>query len=347
MAGRARGAIFLLAAGLALAACGEAKSAHDAAATVQAKDALTVSERSIPDYKGVSAVITNRDAGDARARIGGKLVQLLVREGDAVRRNQLVAVVADDRIASEARAAAASVVAAQTSADQAARDLSRAEKLFSQGAISQAAIESARAQAQATAAALRAAKAQADAARALQGQGEIRAPADGKVIRASIPQGSVVMAGDLVVAISTGAQVLRIELPESEARSLVAGGDITLMAEDGQGAGRAAKIRQVYPAVANGRVTADLDAPGLDTSFIGARVRVLVPVGQRQAIVIPARYIDTRYGADYVRLLRAGSTIDIPVQRGGPVPLPDMPDGVEILSGVRPGDAIVPAEPAQ
>ena len=32
---------------------------------------FTVAERSVPDFRMVSAVLTNRDIGDARARIGG------------------------------------------------------------------------------------------------------------------------------------------------------------------------------------------------------------------------------------------------------------------------------------
>lgn len=333
----------------ALAGCGEGKRASSDATpvVVMTAEAITVRERLAPDYKAVSAVVTNRDAGDARARIAGRLSQLLVREGDLVKRNQLVAVVSDERIANEARAGAAAEAAALAMNDQAQRDLKRAETLFAQGAIAQAAIESARTQAQAASASLRAAKAQAEAARALQLQGEIRAPADGKVVRAAIPQGSVVMAGDLVASISTGAQVLRVELPESEGKSLVAGAAITLASEGDGARVQTTKVRQVYPAVANGRVTADLDAADIDAQFIGGRVRVLIPVGQRQAIVIPQRYIDTRYGADYVRLSREGGAIDVPIQRGLAIPLPDAPDGVEVLSGLRSGDVILPIGAAQ
>jgi hypothetical protein len=88
-----------------------------------------------------------------------------------------------------------------------------------------------------------------------------------------------------------------------------------------------------------------LDAAGLQGEFVGARVRVLIPAGEREAIVIPTRYIVSRYGVDYVRLVRDGGiVIDAPVQRGAPVPTEAMPDGVEILSGLNAGDAIVPPE---
>jgi hypothetical protein len=54
----------------------------------------------------------------------------------------------------------------------------------------------------------------------------------------------------------------------------------------------------------------------------------------------------TRYGVDYVRLVReGGAIIDAPVQRGGAaVPTAAIPDGIEILSGLDAGDVIVPPE---
>jgi hypothetical protein len=107
---------------------------------------------------------------------------------------------------------------------------------------------------------------------------------------------------------------------------------------------RTARIRQVYPAIDNGLVTADLDAASFDGAFIGARVRVLAPAGTRRAFVVPAKYLLTRYGVDYVRLWRGGALIEAPVQRGAPTPLENMEDGVEVLSGLRPGDQIAPAQ---
>ena len=49
----------------------------------------------------------------------------------------------------------------------------------------------------------------------------------------------------------------------------------------------------------------------------------------------------TRFGVDYVRLDDGGQTVDIPVQRGRDLPRPDMPDGLEILSGLKAGDRLV------
>jgi hypothetical protein len=80
---------------------------------------------------------------------------------------------------------------------------------------------------------------------------------------------------------------------------------------------------------------------GLGGYFVGQRIRVWVSSDTRTAIIIPSSYVITRFGVDYVRVGRNASVIDVPVQRGRDLPRPDMPDGVEILSGLAGGDRLV------
>lgn len=327
----------------AVAGCGRSEPNTSPAATAPPAGLLTVREVTAPDYKTVAAVLTNRDIGDARARIGGTLQRVHVREGAQVRRGQLLAVIADQNLAMQAQSAVAAATAAEAQAERARADQQRYQILFDRGFLSRASMDQVNANARAADAQLRAARAQAGAAGAVAGQGRVHAPADGRVTRLPIPQGAVVMPGDIVVAISTGARVLRIELPEGEAGLLREGQDIRILGEENTPV-RMARVRQVYPAIDNGVVTADLDAASFEGAFIGARVRVLAPAGERRAFVIPGRYIVTRYGVDYVRLWRDGAAMDAPVQRGARTPLDGMDDGVEILSGLHDGDQIVPAE---
>jgi hypothetical protein len=77
---------------------------------------------------------------------------------------------------------------------------------------------------------------------------------------------------------------------------------------------------------------------------VGERVRVLVAVGERPAIVIPQGFVTTRFGVDYVSLVAKAGTLDIPVQRGQPIAIPAMLDGVEMLSGRKPGDGLIRPE---
>ncbi len=152
------------------------------------------------------------------------------------------------------------------------------------------------------------------------------------------------MPGDPVATVAEQNFVLRLLVPERHARFLKAGDTVRVDGADvGLGNGpRFGTIKLVYPQIENGRVQADATLKGLTDYFVGERVRVWVSAGTRQAIVIPAAYVFTRFGIDYVRVrLKNGQLADVPVQRGEARPTPGQPHGVEILSGLNPGDRLV------
>ena len=74
---------------------------------------------------------------------------------------------------------------------------------------------------------------------------------------------------------------------------------------------------------------------------LGERVDVALPIGNRDAIIIPKSYIITRDGFDFVMLLKGDKAFEIPVQRGQSISNAAIKDGVEILSGLEINDVIV------
>lgn len=307
-----------------------------------AAERFVVKERIVPDYKTVAATFTTRDMGEARARIAGTLVALRVREGDVVTKGQTLALIADQKIALEGQSRGALAAALRAEHDRAAAELGRVRAVYEKGFYSKARLDQAVAAAKSAESAWKAAVAAQAVVTEQAGQGSVLAPAAGKVVRAQVPAGSVVMPGDVVVVIASNDAVVRVEVPEREARTLKKGDVVRLAANGGVGEQRLAStsIREVYPEVRNGRVTIDLEAKGLDAAFVGERVRVLVAIGERPAIVVPRDYITTRFGVDYVSLAAKSGALDIPVQRGQPIAVDDLVDGVEVLSGLRPGDVL-------
>ncbi|MBI1196989.1 MAG: efflux RND transporter periplasmic adaptor subunit [Phenylobacterium sp.] len=329
-----------LGAALALAACGGEKSAEPAAAAAPKAGRLTVRVQTVADLKPAPATLTTRDMAEARARIPGTLVSLSVKEGDTVRAGQAIGRVHDERIALETRAYDAQTNAAAAEAARAQADLERTRDLFAHGVYAQARLDQVEAQAKAASAALAAARAQRGASAELGAQGTVLAPAAGRVLTAPVPVGSVVSPGQSIATITAGPLVVRLELPEGAAGALKVGDTVRLNADDLGGAASEGRIVQVYPGVSGGQVMADVTAPALPDEFIGRRVRASVKVGERQAIVVPRRYVATRYGVDYARLVAADGTVsETPLQTAaGPTA-----DTVEALSGLRAGDVIVPA----
>jgi len=347
MAGRAI-LIATVGAALLLGGCGAEKSTTPAVTAAPAAGQLTVRPQTVTDLKSVPATLTTRDMADARARISGTLVTLAVKEGDMVRQGQLIARVKDDRLALQTGAFDAQVTAAAAEAARANVDLARTRDLFAHGVYAQARLDQVEAQARSANAAVAAARAQRGASAELGAQGAVLAPASGRVLTADVPAGSVVMPGQSIARITAGPTVVRIELPEAQAAMLKVGQTVRLAADDlragAPGAVVEGTITQVYPSVSAGQVTADVTAPGLPQDLVGQRVRASLPVGEREAIVVPRRYVATRFGIDYAALVRPdGGLSQIPVQTtAGP-----SADTVEILSGVRPGDVLAPAESAR
>lgn len=336
--------ISALAAALLLGACGEGKLTAPAVQTAPLTGRLTVRAQTVADLKPVPATLTTRDMADARARISGVLVALVVKEGDQVRQGQLIARVKDDRLALQTGVFDAQVAATAAEAARAQADLGRTRDLFSHGVYAQARLDQVEAQAKAANANLAAARAQRGASAELGAQGAVLAPAAGRVLVADVPVGSVVMPGQSIAKVTAGPMVVRIELPEGQATALKVGDVVQLAAEDLRGITARGTISQVYPSVTGGQVIADVTAPSLPQDLIGQRVRAQIKIGERQALVVPRTYIATRFGVDYARLVRAdGSMSETPVQTtAGPAA-----DTVEILSGLRAGDVLTPAGAAK
>lgn len=334
----------ILALVLALSACGRGETEAEAPARAPAEGRITVQVRPVQDLKPVSAELTTRDMAEARSRIGGLLVSLSVQEGDLVRRGQPIALVRDDRIGLLTGAYDAQAAAAAAEAARAEADLGRIRTLFDQGVYAKARLDQAEAQAKAARAQLAAAQAQRAASAELGAQGAVLAPADGRVLLADVPVGSVVAAGQSLARITAGPPVIRITLPEAQARALQVGDRVRLAPEDLDGRTAEGVIAQVYPAVGGGQTTADVEAPALPGDQVGRRVRAWVSLGERQALVLPSTHVTTRYGVDYVTVVRAdGGASPIPVQTA---PGPSQAE-VEILSGLRAGDVVIPAGAAK
>jgi len=337
--------ISALGAALLLSACGESKeAAAPAIRMAPATDRLTIRAQVVDDLKPVPATLTTRDMAEARARISGTLVALSVKEGDLVRQGQVIGRIRDDRLTLQTGAFDAQVAAAAAEAARAQADLARTRDLFSHGVYAQARLDQVEAQAKAANANLNAARAQRGASAELGAQGAILAPATGRVLVADVPVGSVVMPGQSIARITAGPLVVRIELPEGQARALKVGDFVDLAAKDLRGAAARGTISQIYPSITGGQVTADVTAPNLPDDLIGQRVRAAIKIGERQAIVIPKRYVATRFGVDYARLVGAdGAISESPIQTRASATA----DTVEILSGLRLGDILTPAEAAR
>lgn len=309
----------------------------------RAETTFTARLRPLADEKAVFATVESRNIVPARARIDGTVVELSVRNGDEVQQGQAIAVVGDEKLQLQIRSLDAQIVGLRAQLAQAQVDFGRIETLARTGAASRQQLDQARTAVDVANSALSARTAERAVVAQQMTEGTVLAPTAGRVLQVPVTKGTVVMPGEPIARIAEADYVLRLSVPERHARFLRAGDKVRLDGADIGAAGPVfGRITLVYPQIEDGRVIADATAPGIGSYFVGGRIRVWIAAGERPSFVIPASFIDTRFGLSYVRRRGAsGQVEEIPVQRGRDLPTPDMPNGVEILSGLQNGDELV------
>jgi RND family efflux transporter MFP subunit len=271
------------------------------------------------------------------------VAQLAVKEGDRVTQGQVVGIVGDEKLVLQMKSLDAQIAGLEAQLAQSQSDLTRAEDLFAKGTIPKTRLDEARTASNVATNAHRARIAERSVIEQQLTEGQVLAPAAGRVLKVPVTAGTVILPGESVAIIAEQHFVLRLRVPERHAQFLKAGDPVRINGEEfGKSGAKFGTIQLVYPQIEEGRVIADAAVTGLGDYFVGERIRVWVSAGERSSIIVPAAFITTRFGIDYARVGKDAQTaIDVPVQRGLDQPRPDMPDALEILSGLKAGDILV------
>ena len=296
-----------------------------------------VTRRSIEDRKAVIATVEPVHELLARARIGGTISTLTVKEGDRVAAGDRIAVIVDQKLLLQMQALQSRIQAQQAERDQAQIDLGRAQELRRTGVVTQAALDQARTRLDVSERNLQALRADRQVIEQQSIEGAVLAPGAGRVLKAPVSEGSVVLPGEAIASIAADNYILRLQLPERHARFMKAGDTILI---GGRGLQpqepetlRRGRVALVYPQIDQGRVVADVEVEGLGDYFVGERTRVYVATGMREVLIVPEDCVYRRFGVSYAKL-KDGT--EVVVQVGLPVE-----GGIEILSGLREGDVVM------
>jgi RND family efflux transporter MFP subunit len=307
------------------------------AATPAFAGTFEVQPVSTTEWKAVYGRIEARDLAAARARIGGTVVEMLVTEGDPVVQGQKIAVIRDDKLAFQVAAVDAQLAALTAQLERAQAELTRGQALIDKGVVTAQRLDQLRTDVDVARNQITAAEAQKSVIVQQEAEGTVLAPLDGRVLTTPVTRNGVVMAGEAVATVGGGGFYLRLAVPERHAAGLEQGAEIRVTTEKGEMSGRLAKI---YPQIENGRVVADVDATGLDTAFVDARVLVELPVGKRAVLLVPASAVNNRFGIDFIRVDTSQGPVERAIVTGGQVER----DGVamvEVVTGLTAGEQVV------
>ncbi|HEY2730038.1 MAG TPA: efflux RND transporter periplasmic adaptor subunit [Polyangia bacterium] len=309
------------------------------------------------ELHGTVSPLPDKDAQVA-AQVGGRLLQILVREGDVVALGVPVARIDAAPLADEARAAAAGVARTRAEARNAEATAARVRRVFEHGIAARQEVDDATAREATTAAALSEAEAAAHRAERQVERATVRSPLAGVVIRIFRRAGELVD-GTPATPIVEVADPSRLEL-----RADATAGDLVRVTK-GQaaevviaalpGASWTGAVSAVSPAVdrATGlgvaRVTLDLGAGPrppigvLGTARVGAG-------SARRTVVVPKEAVRSGAGAE-VEVVLCGADGLAHVRRlarggaaGAKVEAPGLAAGQEVVVepviGVADGEAL-------
>jgi RND family efflux transporter MFP subunit len=347
-----------VASAFAVAACRHAEEteAH-VKRTVRCAPAETATLTDAIELHGTVSPLPDRDAQVA-AQVGGRILQVLVREGDIVAVGQPVARVDSAALVDDARAADAAVVRTRAEVENARATAARIERVFQHGIAARQEVDDAHARASTTAAAESEAAAAAHRAHRQVERAIVRSPLAGQVVHILRRSGELVD-GTPATPIVEVADPSRLELDaDATAADLVRlrrgqGADIVIAALPG--AAWTGQVAVVAPAVDRttglGVVRVALDLGAASRPPIGVLGSARVQIGAaRPAVVVPREAVRAGAGGDlevvlcgadgaaHVRRIARGATV------GARVEAPGLAAGqavvVEPVIGVADGEAI-------
>lgn len=330
--------VLVLATALTLAACGEKPAEKKGApatliTTTQAKvAALEIAERTLGTLTAV------KDPAIA-AEVAGKVVKMLARSGQAVKKGQLLAQI--DATDSEYQAASDQGEIARLEAllAQQERVLARQNELLQKNFISKNALDDVAAQRDALKNQLASARAKAGLSRNNVGKTRVLAPFDGVIEVQIASTGDYIKLGDPLFRFVANDR-LRADLPfpESAAPRLQAGMAVRLTTPLAPDETFEAVIEDIRPTVGEGNravlAIARLDNPGPLKG--GASVDAAVITGRKErAVLVPEQAVVLRPAGKVVYLVADGKAKQQVVEVGG-----KQGGQIEITKGLQGGEML-------
>lgn len=294
----------------------------------------------LADWKAVYGRIEARDRIPARARLGGTLVQLDVTEGDEIAAGQTLARIVDEKLDFRLAAVDAELQVVDSQLANARTELTRGEELLQRGVTTAQRLDGLRTQVDVLVNQMDSLRAQRQVIEQQAAEGSVQSPLAGRVLDVPVAVGAVVLPGEVVAMIGGGGFFLRLAIPERHAAALEQNAVIQI---EESGVIQQGRLERIYPEIEGGRVVADVEVSGLSDVFVGKRVLVRLPVGERSAIVIPAGFVTTRAGLDFVTIATDAGAEHRTVLLGQSHRLNDI-DMVEIVSGLSEGETLVAAD---
>lgn len=342
---------------LALAACSsEPHTVAAAPETVRGLQLATVQRATIPDSLEAVGTLQAAQTSQLASQIMGNIVEMRVKEGDQVRRGEVLAVLEDaqpraavQRATAAENAAQQEIVAADSDYALAEATFKRYQDLYNKKSVSPQEFDEVKAREQAASARrqlARAGLAQAQAAlsqaQTMLGYTQLRAPFDGVVTEKRADPGTLASPGMSLLVVEDQRRFrLEASVDEGDIHLVKLGQSVPVTLDSLPGAQFSGRVAQIVPAAdpASRSFIVKVELPADSHLRSGLFGRAHIARGQRQGILLPRSAVVERgqlqgvyvVGEDRVATLRY---ITLGQAAG---------EQVEALSGLQGGERVVAA----
>ena len=197
------------------------------ASTAFAGEAYSVRSLEVVDRKAVIATVEPIHQLVARARIGGTIAALTIKEGDVVAAGAVIAQVADEKLALQMQALDSRIASLASQRDQSKVDYDRIAELQKRGVSTQTQLDQARTNLDIAERNLAALRGDRSVIAQQATEGAVLAPGAGRVLSIPVSVGRVILPGETIAAMAEDQYVLRLQLPERYAQFLRAGDKVS------------------------------------------------------------------------------------------------------------------------
>lgn len=327
---------------MALVACDEA--AEQIAEVVRPVRAVQVELREVARPVVLSGTIRASDEVALAFRIGGRLIERAVDNGDVITPGQFIGRLEAQNELNMLRSAEAGLLAAQAQLTEARNNYGRQATLLERGFAAQAAYDAARRNLDTAEAQLQAATAQVRFAEDQVGFTELYADAEGVVTAIGAEPGEVVQAGQMVVQLArAGGRDAVFDVPAQVLRTAPQDPEIDVFLTEDPAIRAVGRVREVAPqadpVTRTFEVKVGLSRPPPEMR-LGATVTGRMEVAQGPVIEIPAAAL-TREGDQPAVWIIDAETMSVGLR---PVVIGQFkPGSVVIAEGLEPGETVVTA----
>jgi HlyD family secretion protein len=282
----------------------------------------------------------------------GRLEELLVEEGDRVRRGAVIGRLEDGDVAAALEQARANLAVARADSFDARQALGRQRTLFASGLTSQMELDGAEARFNRVSASILAAQAAVTAAAVALESTRIRAPFDGTVLTKNADVGEVVAPfgassnskGAVVTMADMSSLQVEADVSESNIMRVKTGQPCEIVLDAYPDRRYQGRVHKIVPTADRAKATvmtkvAFLDRDDRVLPEMGAKVHFLperTPVDPRPVLTLPSSAVSARGAGWIVFKVEGGICQETPVRIGRTIGT-----SIEILDGIGAGDQVV------